>query len=122
MAAVITTGGVLRYLLKDPDDLGRVLEGIAHGYRLGSAAKPFLAQKWEEGWDRPLAEWRDELDVRVPENMPVGRVFTRAQQPDRSIGLTSSPRVPLALSRRRGVVLVLSEDSCAGQARTRRMR
>ncbi len=63
MAAVITTGGVLRYLLKDPDDLGRVLEGIAHGYRLGSAAKPFLAQKWEEGWDRPLAEWRTQLDV-----------------------------------------------------------
>ncbi len=64
MAAVITTGGVLRYLLKDPDDLGQVLDGIAHGYRLGTEAKPFLAQKWEEGWDRPLAEWRTELNVR----------------------------------------------------------
>ena len=63
MAAVITTGGVLRYLLKDPDDLGQVLEGIAHGYRLGTEAKPFLAQKLEEGWDRPLAEWRTELNV-----------------------------------------------------------
>ncbi len=33
-------------------------------HRLGTEAKPFLAQKWEEGWDRPLAEWRTKLNVR----------------------------------------------------------
>ena len=75
MAAVITTGGVLRYLLKDPDELGNVLEGIAHGYGLGTEAKPFLAQKWEERWDRPLAEWRSELNVNAC-----------AADPDRLVG------------------------------------
>lgn len=68
MAAVITSGGVLRYLIKEPEQLDRVLEGIAHGYSLGRAAKPFLAQKWEEAWDRPLATWR--TLVGVPTTAP----------------------------------------------------
>ncbi len=63
MAGVITTGGVLRYLFKDPDELGHVLWAIAHGYRLGCRAGPLLAQKWEEHWDRPLAQWRARLKI-----------------------------------------------------------
>ncbi len=63
LAAVITTGGVVRYLLKDPDQLGDVLRGISAGYGLGLAAAPFLAQKWEAHWDRPLEQWRTMLDV-----------------------------------------------------------
>lgn len=63
MAAVITTGGVMRYLMKDPDQLGCVLNAIAHGYRLGTESRPLLGQKWEERWERPLKEWRDELGV-----------------------------------------------------------
>ena len=65
VAAAITAGGVFRYLLKDPAQLDRMLTAVAHGYRLGARAKPFLAAKWELGWDRPLAEWRHELRVDV---------------------------------------------------------
>lgn len=68
MAAVITSGGVLRYLIKEPEQLDDVLEGIAHGYSLGRSARPFLAQKWEEAWDRPLATWR--TLVGVPTTAP----------------------------------------------------
>ena len=75
MAAVITAGGVLRYLLKTPEEFGSVLRAIDLGYQLGLRARPFLAQKWEAGWDRPLADWRAELDVEVLEDMPVGREF-----------------------------------------------
>ncbi len=81
LAAVICAGGVMRYMLKTPDELGKVIEAIDMAYQLGQEAKPFLAQKWEAGWNRPLAEWRDELDVKVPENMPVGRLFTRGSNP-----------------------------------------
>jgi ubiquinone biosynthesis protein Coq4 len=63
LAAVITAGGVVRYLMRDADQLGDVLEGLSVGYRLGCAARPFLAQRWEEGWQRPLADWRTALDV-----------------------------------------------------------
>lgn len=65
MAAVITTGGVMRYLLKDPEHLGDVLRGISLGYRLGLAAQPLLAQRWELDWDRPLDRWRAELMIDV---------------------------------------------------------
>lgn len=63
MAAVIASGGVMRYLLKDPDQLSEVLRRISTGYRLGLACRPFLAQRWEDGWERPLADWRAELRV-----------------------------------------------------------
>ena len=65
MAAVITTGGIIRYMVKNPADLVKVLERISYGYRLGIEAKPFLAQKWEENWEKPVAEWRAELNVNV---------------------------------------------------------
>ncbi len=63
MAAVITCGGLLRYLLKDPDRLGLVLAAIARGYQLGLAAEPLLAQRWELGWERPLQQWRQQLGL-----------------------------------------------------------
>ena len=55
--------GVLRYLFKDPDNLGLVLWSISHGYRLGCRAKALLAQKWEEHWDRPVAQLRAQLNI-----------------------------------------------------------
>jgi ubiquinone biosynthesis protein COQ4 len=63
MAAVIAAGGVMRYLFKDPDQLAAVLHGISMGYRLGLAAEPLLAQRWEEGFDVPVLEWRRRLNL-----------------------------------------------------------
>jgi ubiquinone biosynthesis protein Coq4 len=63
MAAVITCGGVLRYLFKDPNRLGEVLSGIAQGYQLGLRAQPLLAQRWELGWERSLESWRRQLGL-----------------------------------------------------------
>jgi len=63
MAAVICAGSVLQMLLKKPEQLDRLLEMIAGGYRLGRRAKPLVAQRWEDGWDKPLDQWREELDV-----------------------------------------------------------
>lgn len=63
MAAVIAAGGVLRYLLKQPAELEQVLQSISRGYQLGLRCRPFLAQRWELGWHRPLQQWRAELQV-----------------------------------------------------------
>ena len=63
MAAVIAAGGVMRYLLKDPDELGSVLRGISEGYQLGLGARPLLSQKWELEWETPVSEWRQRLGV-----------------------------------------------------------
>ena len=72
LAAVITCGGVLRYLMKDPDQLGDAMAHISHGYQLGRVARPFLAQKWERGWERPLGEWRKAVNL-PPEIPPPGQ-------------------------------------------------
>jgi ubiquinone biosynthesis protein COQ4 len=63
MSAVLIAGGLLSTLFKQPESLDELLEQIAIGYRLGAKAKPFFAQKWEENWEKPLLEWRQELCV-----------------------------------------------------------
>ena len=63
MSAILLAGGLLSTLFKSPEGLDRLLDRIAVGYRMGAKAKPFLAQKWEEHWEKPLSEWRAELGV-----------------------------------------------------------
>ncbi len=64
MAAVIAAGGVMRYLIKDPNELANVLQGISEGYQLGLKANLLLSQKWELEWEKPVSEWREELGVQ----------------------------------------------------------
>ncbi len=63
MSAVLIAGGLLSTLFKHPEQLDKLLDQIAIGYRLGAKAKPFFAKKWEENWGRPLLEWRQELGI-----------------------------------------------------------
>lgn len=63
MSVVLIAGGLLGTLFKHPQDLDKLLEQIAIGYRLGAKAKPLFAQKWEQNWERPLQEWRQELGI-----------------------------------------------------------
>ncbi len=32
---------------------------------MGLQAKPLLAQKWEENWDKSLSEWRAALGIKL---------------------------------------------------------
>lgn len=65
LPVLLIAGGLLKTLLTAPEALGDLLEQIALGYRMGAKAKPFLAQRWEEHWDRPLEAWRQELGLEV---------------------------------------------------------
>ncbi|MEO0481207.1 MAG: Coq4 family protein [Planctomycetota bacterium] len=65
MAAVICSGAVIRFLMKDPEGLSDLLHGISIGYRLGLGSEQFLGQKWEEHWERSITEWREMLGVRL---------------------------------------------------------
>lgn len=46
----------------DPDGLDIGL-AIAYGLRLGCFAPPFLAERWEQGWDLPLTKWHEKLNI-----------------------------------------------------------
>lgn len=64
LSAVLLSGGVLSAVFKAPETIGPLLEQIAIGYRLGSTARPFLAQRWEEHWERSLDDWRERLNFQ----------------------------------------------------------
>lgn len=51
----------------EPTEKGRTIkytfELISKGIEIGQAAKPLFPVKWEEGFERPIAEWRQELNI-----------------------------------------------------------
>ncbi len=68
MSALLVAGGLVKTALETPEELGYLLDRLAIGYRMGAKAKPFIAQKWEENWDKSVVQWRQELNVEVPQN------------------------------------------------------
>jgi ubiquinone biosynthesis protein Coq4 len=54
--------------LKEPEMLPKLLEAIAQGFQMGKTAKPLFAQKWEEGWEKPLTQWQEELNIQPIQN------------------------------------------------------
>ena len=67
--AVMLIAAITLNMIKMNSDLNPLVRVIQQGYDLGYQAKPFLAQKWEEAWEKPLADWRSELNVT-----PLGNV------------------------------------------------
>ncbi|MBW4418099.1 MAG: hypothetical protein KME13_02575 [Myxacorys californica WJT36-NPBG1] len=68
LSGVLIAGAFLQTLLSNPDGLDRLLDRIAAGYRMGAKAKPLLAQKWEDHWERSVEDIRKELNIQP---MPV---------------------------------------------------
>ena len=64
LAVMLIFGGMLKALQKD-EPLAPMLRALAKGFQMGLDAELVIARKLEEGWDRPLNEWRNEL--RLPE-------------------------------------------------------
>ncbi|WP_016949120.1 Coq4 family protein [Anabaena sp. PCC 7108] len=61
--SVMSIAGLLMNTIKMNKDLSPIISLAYEGYNVGCKAKPFLAQKWEEAWEKPLADWRAELNV-----------------------------------------------------------
>lgn len=62
-SAILAGGLVLHGALFRSDRLIHFLRAIVEGWHLGRQAAPFFAVRWEEMWDRPLAEVRAELGI-----------------------------------------------------------
>ena len=62
LAVMLIFGGMLSTLQND-EPLEPLLHALARGFELGLRAKCVIGQKLEEGWDRPLLQWRQELDL-----------------------------------------------------------
>ncbi len=49
-----------------PEILPGITSQIARGMSMGLQIKPLIAQRWEEGWDKPVKQWRQELNLTNP--------------------------------------------------------
>ncbi len=73
LGAALTAQALLSVTLGAPELLPELVEAIRIGLQMGLEARPLFAQRWEEGWERPLVEWREALQLR-PFAERVGRL------------------------------------------------
>jgi ubiquinone biosynthesis protein COQ4 len=64
LATMLVAISLIATTLKEPEILPQLLEAIAQGLQMGKTAKSLFAQKWEEGWEKPLTQWRAELNIQ----------------------------------------------------------
>jgi len=67
LAVMLIFGGMLTALQND-GALAPMLRALARGFQMGLDDELVISRKLEEGWDRPLNEWRNEL--KLPEEIP----------------------------------------------------
>ena len=63
-SAMLLGADLLHRCLKGPAaDAIDVGQAVAYGLEVGQACAPLLAQRWEEGWEQPLAQWQEQLGI-----------------------------------------------------------
>jgi len=63
--AVAILAATVIHALKSSTPLNPLIERMQQGWSMGERAHPFLAQKWEEYWEKPLSEWRADLNIEA---------------------------------------------------------
>ncbi|HEY9906116.1 MAG TPA: Coq4 family protein [Thermosynechococcaceae cyanobacterium] len=64
LASLLIANALISVTLFQPSQLSPLLAAIAQGWQMGRIAKPLIAQRWEEAWEKPVAVWRAELNVQ----------------------------------------------------------
>lgn len=65
LSAVLLGVGFLVATIKKPFMIDHLVSSIIKGWTMGKASKNILAVRWEDMWDRPMSEVREELGVSV---------------------------------------------------------
>jgi ubiquinone biosynthesis protein COQ4 len=64
LATMLIANALVSSTLLAPQELPNLTQAIAQGLEMGRVAKSLFAQKWEEGWDKPLSQWQAELNIQ----------------------------------------------------------
>ena len=64
LAVMLIFGGMLS-ALQNGEPLAPMLSALARGFQLGLDAELVIAYKLEEGWHKPLEEWRKDLNIQM---------------------------------------------------------
>lgn len=73
LAIALLSSSMMSAMLFSPGELPALLESIQKGWAMGQLAKPLFAQKWEEAWEKPLAQWRAELGIQPLRQLAASR-------------------------------------------------
>jgi ubiquinone biosynthesis protein Coq4 len=69
LATMLVASSLMSMTLLEPEHLPPLIEAIAQGLQMGKTAKSLFAQKWEEGWEKPLTQWQAELNIQPIQNL-----------------------------------------------------
>ncbi|MEA5505645.1 Coq4 family protein [Halotia wernerae UHCC 0503] len=64
LASMLIANTLISTTLLQPEELSPLLGAIAKGWEMGQTAKPLIAQKWEQAWEKPILVWRAELNIQ----------------------------------------------------------
>lgn len=68
VGTMLVGNSLMSMTLREPAQLPQLIEAIAQGLQMGKSAKSLFAQKWEEGWEKPLKQWQTELNLQPIRN------------------------------------------------------
>ena len=63
---LLTTAGQLASFRFQLQRYEEIAQAVAHGMAIGHQAHCLAAARWEEGWERPISDWRLELGISDP--------------------------------------------------------
>jgi ubiquinone biosynthesis protein Coq4 len=66
MAVLLQVASLGLALRRKPEQLKYVTDQAARGMGMALQAKPLVAQRWEEAWEKPVSQWRQELNITNP--------------------------------------------------------
>lgn len=70
---LLTTAGQLASFRFQLERFEGLSQALAHGMAIGHQARCLVAARWEEGWDRPIEAWRQQLGISDPaDHQPYG--------------------------------------------------
>lgn len=72
-SAIIGSALLLHAGLFRQDRISHLFKAVVEGWGRGQRARPFFAVRWEEQWDRPLADVRRELGVELEQDAMLAR-------------------------------------------------
>ncbi|HEY9621585.1 MAG TPA: Coq4 family protein [Crinalium sp.] len=65
--AVALLAAIVMHVIKVSGPVNHVVDAIQAGWQMGIKAQPFLAQKWEDDWEKSVSAWRTDVGIETSE-------------------------------------------------------
>ena len=66
MCVMLQVASISLAFKRQPEKLSYLTQQAARGMGMALEIKPLIAQRWEDAWDKPVQQWRKELNLTNP--------------------------------------------------------